>query len=155
MATVKTINIEVNTKKGQKEVEDLEKGIKDLDNTQKKNIKTNKDTSKGLESVGGRVGALVVSFKLLKTQLKTSVAALKNLRVAIIATGIGALLIAVAALGQAFTRSEEGQNKFAKILGVIGSVVGSLYLPCAIRMFSVSPFAYFKLSSISFIISVN
>ena len=30
------------------------------------------------------------------------------------------------ALGQAFTRSEEGQNKFSKILGVIGSVVGNL-----------------------------
>ena len=50
----------------------------------------------------------------------------KSLRVAIIGTGIGALLIAVTSLGQAFTRSEEGQNKFAKILGVIGSVTGNL-----------------------------
>ena len=50
----------------------------------------------------------------------------KSLRVAIIASGIGALVLAVVALGQAFTRSEAGQNKFAKILGVIGSITGNL-----------------------------
>ena len=126
MAIEKTINIDVNSKKAQKNVKELEKGIKDLDNTSKKNTQTNKNTGKGLEAVGGKVGALVISFKLLKTQLKTSIAALKSLRVAIISTGIGALLIAVVALGQAFTRSEEGQNKFAKILAVIGSVVDNL-----------------------------
>ncbi len=126
MAIEKTINIDVNSKEAQKNVKELEKGIKDLDNTSKKNTQTNKNTGKGLEAVGGKVGALVISFKLLKTQLKTSIAALKSLRVAIIATGIGALLIAVTSLGQAFTRSEEGQNKFAKILGVIGSVVDNL-----------------------------
>ena len=48
------------------------------------------------------------------------------MRGAIIATGIGALIIAITSLTQAFTRSEEGQNKFAKILGVIGSVTGNL-----------------------------
>ena len=37
-------------------------------------------------------------------------AGFKSLKVAIIGTGIGALLIAVTALGQAFTRSEEGQD---------------------------------------------
>ena len=126
MAVEKTINLNVNSKEAQKNVKELEKGIKDLDNTSKKNTQTNKNTGKGLEAVGGKVGALVISFKLLKTQLKTSIAALKSLRVAIIGTGIGALLIAVTSLGQAFTRSEEGQNKFAKILGVIGSVTGNL-----------------------------
>ena len=45
---------------------------------------------------------------------------------AIISTGIGALILAVGALTAAFTASEEGQNKFRKILGVIGSVTGNL-----------------------------
>ncbi len=126
MAVEKTINLNVNTKGAQKNVKELENGIKDLDNTSKKNTQTNKNTSKGLEAVGGKVGALVVGFKLLKTQLKTSIAALKSLRVAIIATGIGVLVIAVTSLIAAFKGSEEGQNKFAKIMTVIGTLTGNL-----------------------------
>ena len=34
--------------------------------------------------------------------------------------------MAVVALGQAFTRSEAGQNKFAKLMGVIGSIINNL-----------------------------
>ena len=71
------------------------------------------------------VGA-VSKFNSFKGALTSVTTGFKSLKVAIIATGIGALLIAVTALGQAFTRSEEGQNKFAKILGVIGSVTGNL-----------------------------
>ena len=68
----------------------------------------------------------VSKFNSFKGALTSVTTGFKSLKVAIIATGIGALLIAVTALGQAFTRSEEGQNKFAKILGVIGSVTGNL-----------------------------
>ena len=71
-------------------------------------------------------GGAVSKFSAFKGALGSVTTGFKSLRVAIIATGIGALLIAVTALGQAFTRSEEGQNKFAKILGVIGSVTGNL-----------------------------
>ena len=45
------------------------------------------------------------------------------MKIAIIGTGIGALLILLTSLTAAFTSSEEGQNKFAKMMGVIGSVV--------------------------------
>ena len=65
-------------------------------------------------------------FNALKTNVLGVVKSFKNLRVAIIASGIGALVLAVVALGQAFTRSESGQNKFAKIMGVIGSIVNNL-----------------------------
>ena len=71
-------------------------------------------------------GGAVSKFNSFKGALTSVTTGFKSLKVAIIATGIGALLIAVTALGQAFTRSEEGQNKFAKILGVIGSVTGNL-----------------------------
>ena len=71
-------------------------------------------------------GGAVSKFNSFKGALTSVTTGFKSLKVAIIATGIGALLIAVTALGQAFTRSEEGQNKFAKILGVIGSITGNL-----------------------------
>ena len=48
------------------------------------------------------------------------------MRGAIIATGIGALVIVVTSLAAAFAGSEEGQNKFAKIMTVIGALTGNL-----------------------------
>ena len=48
------------------------------------------------------------------------------MKIAIIGTGIGALIIALTSLTAAFTSSEKGQNKFAKIMGVIGSVVDNV-----------------------------
>jgi hypothetical protein len=48
------------------------------------------------------------------------------MRGAIIATGIGALVLLVTSLTAAFTGSEEGQNKFAKIMSVIGALTGNL-----------------------------
>ena len=45
------------------------------------------------------------------------------MKVAIIGTGIGALLIALTSLSAAFTSSEKGQNKWNKIMGIIGATV--------------------------------
>jgi len=123
MAVTKTINLEVNTKDAQKSLKGLEKGVDDVN-------KEVKDTSKSTQQMGGTLdkvtGGAVSKFGAFKGALTSVTTGFKSLKVAIIATGIGALLIAVTALGQAFTRSEEGQNKFAKILGVIGSITGNL-----------------------------
>lgn len=123
MAIEKTINLKVNTKGAQKEVKDLEKAVEGVNEEVKETTGSTEQMSGALDNASG--GA-ITKFKGLKSGLKGVITSFKSLRVAIIATGIGALLIAVVALGQAFTRSEEGQNKFAKILGVIGSVVGNL-----------------------------
>ena len=123
MATVKTVNIEVNTKKGQKEVKDLEKSIGDVNKEVKEVSESSSELTGQLDNL---TGGAISKFKGLRGGLKNVINSFKSLKVAIIGTGIGALLIAVVALGQAFTRSEEGQNKFQKILGVIGSVVGNL-----------------------------
>jgi hypothetical protein len=123
MAIEKTINIDVNSKKAQKDVKNLEKSIEGVN-------KEVKDTTQSTQAMSGTLdkatGGAISKFNGLKGTLKGVITSFKSLRIAIIATGIGALLIAVTSLGQAFTRSEEGQNKFAKILGVIGSVVDNL-----------------------------
>lgn len=123
MAVEKTINLNVNTKGAQKNVNDLEKAVEGVNNEVK-------DTGASTAAMGNTVdkatGGAVTKFKAFKGGLTSVIASFKSLRIAILATGIGALLIAVTSLGQAFTRSEEGQNKFAKILGVIGSVTGNL-----------------------------
>ena len=117
------IDLEAKTDKALKEIENLKKELSD---TNKEVKKVDESTSQMSSTLDKATGGAITKFKGLKGALKTAVTGFKSLKVAIIGTGIGALLIAVTALGQAFTRSEEGQNKFAKILGIIGSVTGNL-----------------------------
>ena len=123
MAIEKTINLNVNSKDAVKGLNNLEKSIDSVN-------KEVQDTSKSTQAMSGTLdkatGGAVSKFGAFKGAITSVTTGFKSLKVAIIGTGIGALLIAVTALGQAFTRSEEGQNKFAKILGVIGSVTGNL-----------------------------
>ena len=123
MAIEKTINLNVDSKKATKGLNDLEKSIDGVNKEVKETSKSTQSMNTTLDQV---TGGAVTKFNKFKGAIGSVTTGFKSLRVAIIATGIGALLIAVTALGQAFTRSEEGQNKFAKILGVIGSVTGNL-----------------------------
>jgi len=69
-------------------------------------------------------GGAVSSMTNLVSGVGGATKGFKGMRLAIIATGIGALLIAVTSLAAAFTRSEEGQNKFSKLMGVMGAITG-------------------------------
>lgn len=111
-----TYKVNVDTKGAVKEVDELNDSIKE----------TGKDAKNTQESLNTISGGAVGRFNALKSKVTGVVKSFKSLRVAIIATGIGALLIAVLALQQAFTRSEAGQNKFAKLMGVIGSIINNL-----------------------------
>ena len=111
-----TYKVNVDTKGAVKEVDELNDSIKD----------TGKDAKNTQDSLNTITGGAVGRFNALKTNVFGAVKSFKSLRVAIIASGIGALVLAVVALGQAFTRSEAGQNKFAKLMGVIGSIINNL-----------------------------
>tara|TARA_R110002124_G_scaffold2233_1_gene14655 strand:+ start:2186 stop:4021 length:1836 start_codon:yes stop_codon:yes gene_type:complete len=123
MAEKVVVELEVKSDKG---VKDVKKLNKEISNTNKEIKQTQEASTQMGSTLDKATGGAVTKFKGLKGALKTAVTGFKSLRIAIIGTGIGALLIAITSLGQAFTRSEEGQNKFAKILGVIGSVTGNL-----------------------------
>jgi len=62
----------------------------------------------------------------IKTGLTGVAGGFRLVGVAIAASGIGLLVTVIAAITAAFKRSEEGQNKFAKYMGIIGSVVGNV-----------------------------
>lgn len=116
MAIVKEYEMKVNTADAQENVEDLNKEIKE----------TGTDIS-GVEAAADKAtGGMVSGFKGAIKGVKSFIGGLKTMRGALIATGLGAFVIAVGSLAAAFTSSEEGQNKFAKIMGVIGSVTGNL-----------------------------
>ena len=140
MAVEKTININVKSSNAEKE---LKKTNKALDKTSRAGNSASAAATKtgaamgglatasgtaagGLASVGGAVGGAAVGLTALKTKIQATIVSLKTMRVAVMATGIGALLILLTSLKQAFTSSEEGQNKFAKIMTVIGALTGNL-----------------------------
>jgi len=82
-----------------------------------------KDMSGGLDKMSG---GLYSVFTAAIAGAKTFVKGLKAVKIGIASTGIGLLVIAIGAVAAAFTSSEEGQNKFAKIMGVIGSVTDNV-----------------------------
>ena len=112
MATVtKTYSLKVETQ--DKEVDELNKKLQ----------KTEDDIG-SIEAAGDKMtGGLVSGFKGAVKGVKSMVMGLKTMKGAIIATGIGALVVLVGSLTAAFTSSEEGQNKLAKAMGMLGAVV--------------------------------
>ena len=117
------VDLEVKSNKGIKEVEKLNKELK---NTSKEVKETNKSLEGATSTLDGFSGGAVSKIKNFGKSIKGLTTGFKSLRVAIIGTGIGALVIGLIALRTAFTSSEEGQNKFAKLMGIIGSVTGNL-----------------------------
>ena len=69
---------------------------------------------------------MVSGFKGATAGIKSVVKGFKSMRMAIIATGIGALVLAISSVAAAFTSTEEGQNKFNKLMTVLGSITGNL-----------------------------
>ena len=107
--------------------------VANLDEMQKEYSKLEKEVAKTKdtqEELGGvldqTTGGAITKFKGLKGTLGGVIKSFKTLRGAIIATGIGALIVAVGSLTAMFSRSEEGQNKFAKILTQLGVIAGNV-----------------------------
>jgi len=117
------IEVELKTDSAVKNSKELQKSVKGVaDETEKVTANT--------EELGGQLdnvtGGAITKFKGFKGTLKGVIGSFKTLKGAIIATGIGALIIAVTSLTAAFTSSEQGQNRFAKILSQLGVVAGNV-----------------------------
>jgi len=117
------IIIDVKTEAGRAELQKLQSGVKGVK-------EETKEASGEMVSFGGTTdkltGGAISKFTALKSTLVGTVRQLGLVRLAVIGTGIGLLVLAVASLKAAFTSSEEGQNKFTKIMGVIGAITGNL-----------------------------
>lgn len=135
----KTVAFEVkaDVSKAEKGTEALKDDFKDLNKEAKAFSKETKKGSKEMEkgfqgasknakelgsSMGGATGAAVSFATGIKSMTKAAIA--------FIATPLGLLLagiaVTIAAVKAAFTDSEEGQNKYAKLMSVISVVVGNL-----------------------------
>ena len=104
----------------------VNKDRKEANATMKDSTANAKDYSGVLGIIDQKTGGAISGFTNLTGSVGGATKGFNLLKIAIIGTGIGALLIAITAVTAAFTSSEKGQNKFAKILAVVGSVVDNL-----------------------------
>tara|TARA_R110000796_G_scaffold166335_1_gene283278 strand:- start:285 stop:2243 length:1959 start_codon:yes stop_codon:yes gene_type:complete len=116
MAIEKVIKIKVDSN-------DAVKGIAKVDESLDKTGKQAQQTKAEISTLTGSAGA---KFSGLVKSVKSVTLGFKSLKFAIAATGIGLLIVGIAAVSAAFKGSEEGQNKFAKIMSVIGAVTGNV-----------------------------
>ena len=123
MAQTEIIEIKANVNSAIADIEKLKDSIED---TQVATQETNETIQKGTDVVDKFTGGALSGFKNLIKTVKTAIKSFGVLRIAVAATGLGALVLLVTSIQQAFTRSEEGQNKYAKLLGQIGAVTGEL-----------------------------
>ncbi len=98
----------------------------------KEQAKAHNEVSKGLtKTIGGTglldqaTGGLFSRFTGLVTGLRAATGGMKLFKVALIGTGVGALVVALGSLVAAFTASEEGQNKLTKALNQAKAVIAN------------------------------
>lgn len=116
MAKEVVIDLKANTGQAEKNVQGLNEDLKET-----------KDDLGGIESAGDQMtGGMISGFTGVLTSVKSAITGLKTFKGAMIATGIGAFVIAIAAIGTALSNTEEGQNKLNKWLTQISVVIGNV-----------------------------
>ena len=123
MAVKKTIIIEADTKKAVDNIEDVNDALEDTTEAQE-------DTAKGFSimqtSAGKFFTSAVAGFKGVIAGLRTTIASMGVLKVAIAATGIGALVIAFGTLTSFFTKTQRGADLVDQVFKTIGATVDVL-----------------------------
>jgi hypothetical protein len=109
--------------KAAKDIEKVSGATKEADDNQKE---LNSNVGLGTDAMNTFGGGAVTAMSGMVAGARKAIGMMTTLRGAVMATGIGALVLAVVALGQAFTRSEAGQNKWAKITAVVGSLINNI-----------------------------
>ena len=113
------VKLTLDDKDAKKGVEDLTKETKKLD---KEVGDVNESTNTLTDSLDKMTGGAITGFKGMVKGVKSVILGFRTLKGAIAASGIGLLIIAIGAVASAFTSTEEGQNKFAKLMGMIGAI---------------------------------
>jgi hypothetical protein len=70
-------------------------------------------------------GGMISQFKAVANSVKTAIASLRTLKGALIASGIGVFALGLASVSAAFTNSEEGQDRFNKLMLSFNVIVGN------------------------------
>ncbi|MFY0655126.1 MAG: hypothetical protein JXQ96_24080, partial [Cyclobacteriaceae bacterium] len=117
----------------QKEIDQTNQKFEDQSKTVSKTSKAFTGLGTQLTALGNRftiagkgAGDLATGMFAATNATSGTTKAFKLLKIAIAATGIGALIVALGSLKAAFTASEAGQDRFAKLMDQIGVVIGNV-----------------------------
>ena len=131
------IDVEVKTQGANVGLDGVKKGVDDTTERVKKlkteTDKTSKSMSQGFKAgadaaaiIPGPIGQAASAMTGLTGGIGKVVAAFTTLRGAIIATGIGALVIVVGSLIAYFTQTERGAQKLRVGMAALGAAVGAV-----------------------------
>jgi len=128
MAVNKTIDVKIknNFSETTEDLNELNDGLKETAEASDEAAESTAEMSGNLAGMNPVIGGVIGAFGKLKKGLSTVGRAFFTLRGAIIASGIGALALAIVAVTQAFRGSEEGQNKFSKLMYGIGVIMDNI-----------------------------
>ena len=122
--TTAELNDEKNGLKSLKqEQKEATQEVKKHKDAQKENSKEKKESILDFQIMGVSLNGVKKGFAKV---IPTAKAMFGTIRAGIISTGIGALVLAVIALAQSFKRSEAGQEKFQRIMAMIGAVTSQV-----------------------------
>ena len=120
MAAVEVIEIKGDASSA---IEALKKVGIEANKTTQAAQKSNEAINDGLEALDKQTNGAVSAFRSLQGGIKSAISAFTTLKGAIIATGLGALLIAVTSLVTYFKQTERGSDKLAEVMGALGAAV--------------------------------
>lgn len=106
-------------------IDGIEKEVKSVEELQKEMSKLGKETKKVAQE-NTILAKGKAAFNDMKTSIKGVTAGFKGLKGAIMATGLGALLIAITSLVAYFKNSEEGSRKLAIAMEALGIIAGKI-----------------------------
>ena len=116
MAEKVVIQLEADTKQAIKGIEKVDESLQE----------TNQAVGGLTNSLDKMTGGAITGFRGLKGGLVNAVKGFKNLRVAIAATGIGALVLAVGSLVTFFTKTQRGADLLKKAMDGLGAAIAVL-----------------------------
>ena len=128
MATKVAIEVDVKVEGADKNLGKVKTELKGVEKQAKKStdqIKSGFDAaSKQATSLPGPVGRAAQAFQSMVGGIKKGIVALKTLKGALLATGLGALVVVVGSLVAYFTETERGAQKLRIAMAAVGAAVG-------------------------------
>lgn len=130
MAKKAIIDVEIKEGAAKKDLKNLKEGIEKVSAAQANQSKATKNAQTEMVSYGGAVdgvtGGAITKFRALSLGIKAATTSTKAFKLALLATGIGAIVIAVGTLVANLQNSEAGFNRVNKLLKQVGVVAGNV-----------------------------
>jgi hypothetical protein len=120
MAVEKVIKLKVENGEAILNIEEVNKALAE---TNKQTDNLNNTVSSATEAIDKFTGGAASGFKAVVSGVKTFIGSLTAVKTALVATGLGALVVVLGSLFTYFTQTSRGADQFAKIMGGVGAAV--------------------------------